>query len=82
MQSNYAHFSTVACDIFSIIPHSVRVEDDFSLGRHVLGWRQPKTSGDTLCKKVIIRPFAWANNGPLAGDDPALYMTNTETTWK
>jgi hypothetical protein len=68
----------VAHDIFSIIPHGVGVEASFSLGPDVLGWRQPKTTGETLCEKVIVRQFARANNGILAGNDPELDTINTE----
>jgi hypothetical protein len=55
--SSYAALSNVARDIFSIIPHGVGVEGSFSLGRDVLGWRQSKTTGETLREKVIIRQF-------------------------
>jgi hypothetical protein len=68
----------VARDIFSIIPHGVGVEASFSLGRDVIGWRQSKTTGETLCEKVIVRPFAQANNGILAGTDPELDTINIE----
>jgi hypothetical protein len=37
--SKYADLSNVVCDIFSIIPHGVRVEPSISLGRGVIGWR-------------------------------------------
>ena len=67
--SKYADLSNVACDIFSIIPHGVRVEASFSLGRDVIGWRQSITTGETLLRKVVARQFARANNGILAGAD-------------
>jgi len=54
------------------------VEASFSLGRDVIGWRQSKTTGETLREKVVVRQFARANNGILAGTDPELYTTNTE----
>jgi hypothetical protein len=76
--SKYAKLSNVARVIFSIIPHGVGVEASFSLGRDVVGWRQSKTTGETLCEKVILRQFARANNGILAGTDPELDTTNTE----
>jgi hypothetical protein len=76
--SNCADLSNVACDIFSIIPHTVGVEASFSLGRDVIGWRQSKTTGDTLRENVIVWQFARANNGILAGDDPESDITNTE----
>ena len=67
----------MASDIFSIIPHGVGVEAS-SLGRDVIGWRQSKTTGETLRKKVVVRQFARANNGILAGTDPELDNANTE----
>jgi len=76
--SNYADLSNVARDIFSIIPHGVGVEASFSLGRDVIGWRQSKTTGETLREKVMVRQFARANNGILAGTDPEFDTTNTE----
>jgi hypothetical protein len=54
------------------------VEASFSLGRDVIGWRQSKTTGKTLHKKVVVRLFAQANNMILAGTDPELDTTNTE----
>jgi len=78
MHSKYADLSNVARDIFSIIPHGVGVEASFSLSRDVIGWRQSKTTGETLRKKVVVRLFAQANNGVLAGTDPELDTMNTE----
>jgi len=68
----------VARDIFSIIPHGVGVEASCSLGRDVIGWRQSRTTGETIREKVVVRQFAQANNGILAGTDPELHTTNTE----
>jgi len=76
--SKYADLSNVARNIFSIIPHGVGVEASFSLGRDVIGWRQSKTTGETLREKVVVRQFAWANNRILAGTDPELDNANTE----
>jgi len=76
--SKYADLSNVARDIFCIIPLGVGVEAMFSLGRDVFGWSQSKTTGVTLRKKVLVRQFARANNGILAGTDPELDTTNTE----
>jgi hypothetical protein len=76
--SKYADLSKVARDIFSIIPHGVGVEASFSLGPYVIGWRQSKTTGETLHEKVVVRQFARANTRILAGTDPVLYSTNTE----
>jgi len=74
----YADLSNVAHNIFSIIPHGVGVEASFSLGRDEIGWRQSKTTGETLREKVIVREFARANNGISAGTHPELDTTNTE----
>jgi hypothetical protein len=68
----------VARDIFSILPHGVSVEASFSLGRDVIGWRQSKTTGDTLYEEVVVQQFARAINGILADDDPESDTTNTE----
>jgi len=78
MHSKYANLSNVARNIFTIIPHGVRVEASFSLSRDVIGWRQVKTTHETLGKKVIVRQFARANNGILAGTDPESDTINTE----
>lgn len=62
----------------SVVPHSVRVEANVSLGCDVISWRHPKTTGNTVQVKVIVRQFAGANNGTLAGDYPAFNTTETE----
>jgi hypothetical protein len=54
------------------MPHGVGLEASFSLGQDVIGWRQSKTTVEALPMKVIVRQFAWANNGLLAGDGPVL----------
>jgi len=76
--SKYADLSNVARDVFSIIPHGVRVEASFSLARDVIGWRQSKTTGETLREKVVVRQFARANRGLLAGEDPVLDPNSTD----
>ena len=68
----------MAREIFSNIPHAVRVEASFSLGWDVIGWRQSNTTSGTLGEKVVERQFARANNGMLAGTDPEFDTTNTE----
>jgi len=78
MHYKYADLSNVVCDIFSIIPHGVGVEANFSLGGDVIGWRQSKTTGETLRKKCFVRQFGWPNNRMLAGADPELDTMNTE----
>jgi hypothetical protein len=67
----------MAHDIFSIIPHAVGVEASFSLGQDVIGWSQSKTTDQILSEKVVVRQFARANNGLLAGDNPVSDTTNT-----
>jgi hypothetical protein len=76
--SKYADLSNVACDIFSIIQHGVGVEASFSLGRDVIRWRQSNTTGETLRENVVVRQYARANNGILAGKNPVLDMTEAE----
>jgi len=76
--SKYAHLPNVACDIFPIIPDGIAVEANFSLGRDEIGWRQSKTTRETLCQKVIVTRFARANNAILAGADPELDAKNTD----
>jgi hypothetical protein len=76
--SKYTALSNVGRDIFPIIPHGVGVEASFSIGRDVIGWRQSKTTSETLCEKVIVRQFARANHRILAGTVPELDATNTE----
>jgi len=77
MHSKYADLSNVARDTFSIIQHGVAVEASMFLRRDVFGWRQSKTTCETLRENVVVRQFAQANTGLLAGDDPALDTTNT-----
>jgi hypothetical protein len=36
----------------------------------VTGWRQSKTTGKTLREILVVRQFAQAYSGSLAGDDP------------
>jgi len=76
--SKYADLSNVARDIFSIIPHGVGVEASFPLGQDVIGWRQSKTTGETLREKVLVRQFAQADSGLLAGDNTVLDTDSTE----
>jgi len=54
------------------------VDASFSPGRDVIGWRQSKTTGETLRKNVVVRQFTRANNGILAGTDPELDPTYSE----
>ena len=76
--SKYADLSNVARDIFYIIPHGVRVEARFSLGQDCISCRQSKTTGETVSEKVVVRQFARANNGILAGTAPELDTINTD----
>jgi len=75
----YAELSNVACDIFSILAHSLRVEASFSLGRGTLRGRESKTTVETLQEKVGVRQIALANNGIVVGDYPALHTMLTES---
>jgi hypothetical protein len=54
------------------------MEASFSLGRDVIGWRQSKTTGETLREKVVVRQFARANCGSLAGDNAVLNPDSTD----
>jgi hypothetical protein len=76
--SKYADLSNVAYDIFSIIPHGVEVDASFSLRRDVTGWMQSETTGKTLREIVVVRQFARANHGILAGTDRELDTPHTE----
>ena len=78
IHSNCTNLSNVVCYIFSIIPHSVGVEASFSLARDVIGWKQSKTTVETLRKKVVVRQGARPNTGILAGDKSESDTTNTE----
>jgi len=76
--SKYADLANVAHDILFIIPHGVGVEASISLGQDVLGWRQSNTTGETLRENLVVRQYAPANSGLLAGDDPVLDPNSTE----
>jgi hypothetical protein len=78
MHSKYADLSNVERDIFSIIPHCVGVEATFSLGLDVIRWRQSKSTGETLRENVVVRQYARANNGILAGENPVWDTTEAE----
>jgi len=78
MHSKYTDLSKGARDIFSTIPHGVRVEASFPLGQDVIGWRQSNTTGETLQEKVVVRQYARANNRILAGNDPVLDRSEAE----
>jgi len=76
--SKYAVLSNVGRNIFSILPHGVGVEASFSLAWAVTGWRQSKSTCETLREKVGVRKFPWAKNGFLAGECPALDISEGE----
>jgi len=80
--SKYVDLSNVVWDRFSIIPHGVGVKDSFSLGQDAIGWRQSKTTGETLRRNVVGREFAWAIDGLLASDGPALDTTHTDNDFE
>jgi len=42
-------------DIFSNIPHAVRVEASISLGQDDIGWKQSKPTGERIREKVVDR---------------------------
>jgi hypothetical protein len=63
---------------FCFGPHAVQVEAGFPLGRDGIGCRQSKTTGETVRKNGVVRQFAQANNGILAGTDPVLDIINRE----
>lgn len=67
----------MATGIVSILPHGIGVEARFSLGLALIGWRDSKTTGETLPEKVVIWQFAQAFNGSLAGDGAALDTADT-----
>jgi hypothetical protein len=46
--------------------------------RDIVGWRQLKTTGETLSENVIATQYAWVNIGILAGNDPVLDTTEVE----
>jgi len=76
--SMYADLSDMVRDIFSIIPRGVGVEASCSHGRDVIGWRQLKTTRETLHKKVVVRQFARPNNRVLACADQGSDTMNTD----
>jgi len=60
------------------MPDVVGVEASSSLGRDVIGSRQSKFTGKTLCDQVSVRQFGQAHNGSLAGDNPISDPTSTD----
>jgi hypothetical protein len=54
------------------------VQSSFSFGQDILGWRQYKTTAETLGDKVNLRRFALGNNEILARDCTALDTAETE----
>jgi len=84
--SKYADLSNMAWDIISIIPHGVRVEARFSLGRDVIGWRQPQTAGETSCGKSLCKAVCssqWQDFGmcwPRIGYDEYRKLLRNEQT--
>jgi len=76
--SQYTDLSNVALVIFSIISNGIGVEASISLGWDVSGWRQSKTTGETLRENLLARHFVPPNNRILRSTDPEVYATNTE----
>jgi len=54
------------------------VEASFSLGRDVIGWRQSKTTGETLRDRVVVRQFVRADNRILSDNCATLDIAETE----
>ena len=78
MHSKYADHANVVRDIFSVMPDGVGVEASVSLDQDVIGWRQSKTTCETLRDKVVVRHLARANTGISAGADQLLDTSRTE----
>jgi len=76
----YADLSNTPQEIISVIPHGVGVVASISRGRDYIGWRQSKTTGETLQEKAIGGQCARANMGMLAGECAALDNTETENS--
>jgi len=74
--SRYCNLSNMAGNNFSTMTHGVWVEARLSLERDVINRRQSKMTHKTLRERAVVRQFARANDGILAGDDPALDTTN------
>jgi hypothetical protein len=70
--SKYTDLSNVARSMVSFIAQGVGVEDCLSLGRNVIGWRQAKTTVQTLRGKVIVRLLARV--GVSNGSRPSLWV--------
>jgi hypothetical protein len=77
--SEYIDLSNLARNIFSNLPHGITVKVSFVIEQDSIRWGESTRTGGTLREKVVIRPFAQANNGILAGDNPTLDTTHTET---
>jgi hypothetical protein len=78
MESMYTDLSNVTHNIFSIMPYDVTVVASSSLVRNLIGWRQSKTTGKILPKKVLVRQVAQAKKCILGGDNLVLDMTEIE----
>jgi len=76
--SKYTDFPNVVRDIIFIIPLGVGVEAGFSLGWDVNGWRQSRTTSETIRDEDVVRQFAWANNRILGGDCAGLFTASAD----
>jgi len=76
--SKYTDLSNVAHNILSITPDCGGVKASFSFGRDVIGWRQSETTCETLREQLVVRQFAQADKGILAGDFTVLDTTQTD----
>jgi len=74
----YADRTNVTPDIFSTMPHVVRMEVSRSLGRDSISWRQSTITGKTLQEVFLIVQCARANRGILVGNYIALDTMQSE----
>jgi hypothetical protein len=74
----YFNLSNVARNIISLIPDGVGVEACYSFRCYVCGWRQSKSTGETLRNMVIVWQFTGANIRLLAGAEPELDPTSAD----
>jgi len=72
----YPNISNVTHDMFTIIPHGVKVVAAFCIGSDIIRGKQSITIGRTIHKKVIVSPFAPDSTGMSAFCNPALDATN------
>jgi len=71
---------SLQCGTRHILNHTAccRSGGQVPLGRDTIGCRQSKTTGETLREKVVVKQYARANNGILAGDEPVLDRSESD----